>query len=87
MRIWISATCLSKSLAISDWPSSFTHCIFVSTRLRRWYPLHRRHSARPKYFDTHRAAFRATALAVTAFHGLVYLRDGMTAWAPRTAMA
>ena len=27
MRIWISATCLSKSRAINDWPSSFTQCI------------------------------------------------------------
>jgi hypothetical protein len=26
---------------MSRCPSSFTQCIFVSTRLRRWYPLHR----------------------------------------------
>jgi hypothetical protein len=56
MLIWISATCLSKSLAISDWPSSIdtmhllprsgllaNHERVVLTRLRRWYPLHRRY--------------------------------------------
>jgi hypothetical protein len=32
MRIWISATCLSKSRAMSDWPSNFRQCIFVSFR-------------------------------------------------------
>lgn len=30
-------------------PSSLTQCIFVSTRLRRWYSLHLRHKARPRY--------------------------------------
>ena len=32
------------------WPGSFTQCILVSTRLRRWYRLHRRQSARPEVF-------------------------------------
>ena len=44
----------------------------VSTRLRRWYPLHRRQ--------------RAMAPAVAVFHGLAFLRGGITAWAPRSAM-
>ena len=57
----------------------FTQCIFVSTRLRRWYPLHRRQSARPRYFEARRASLRATAPAVTVFHGFAFLRGGMTA--------
>ena len=65
----------------------FTQCILVSTRLRRWYPLHRRQSARPKYFDARRASLRATAPAVTVFHGFAFLRGGMIAAAPRSAMA
>ena len=81
------------------WPSSFAQCIFVSTRLRRRYPLHRRQSARPRYFDARRASFRATASAVTAFHGLAFLRGGSegtnatgsrerpNAFAPRSAIA
>ena len=47
MRIWISATCRSKSRAINDWPSSLIQCILVSTRLRRWYPLQCRHRVWP----------------------------------------
>ena len=47
MRIWISATCRSKSRTINDWPSSLIQCILVSTRLRRWYPLQRRHRVWP----------------------------------------
>lgn len=57
----------------------FTQCIFVSTRLRRWYPLHRRQSARPRHFDVRRASLRATAPAVTFFHGFAFWRGGMTA--------
>ncbi len=68
-------------------PSSFTQCIFVSTRLRRWYPLHHRQRARPRYFDARSASFRVVAPAVTVFHGLAFLRGGMTAWAPRSAIA
>ena len=40
MRTWISTCHRSKSLAVSRWPSSSKQCIVVSTRLRRWYPLH-----------------------------------------------
>jgi hypothetical protein len=51
------------------------------------YPLRRRQIARPRYFDVRSASFRATAPAVTVFHGLAFLRGGMTAWAPRSAIA
>ena len=47
-RIWTSATWRSNSRDISRWPSSFTQFIFVSTLLRRWYPLQFRQSARPR---------------------------------------
>jgi hypothetical protein len=43
--------------------------------------------ARPRYFDARSASFRAMAPAVDGFHGLAFLRGGMTAWAPRPAMA
>ena len=33
------------------------------------------------------ASFRAMAAAVEGFHGLAFLRGGMTAWAPRSATA
>ena len=55
---------------------------FVSMRLQRWSPLHRRQSARPRYFDARRASVRATAPAVTVFHGFAFLHDGMLATAP-----
>lgn len=55
---------------MSRWPSSFTQCISVSTRLRRWYSLHFCQLARPRYFDARRASFRAMAPAVDGFHGL-----------------
>lgn len=51
------------------------------------YPLHRRQSARLSYFDARTASFRATAPAVMFFQGFAFLRGGMTAWAPRSAMA
>src|SRR6056297_3224492 len=35
-------------------PSSFTQCIFVSARLRRWYPLHFLRMAQPRYFGAQR---------------------------------
>lgn len=68
-------------------PSSFTRRIFVSTRLQRWYPLQRRHWARPRYFDARSASSRARAPAATVFHGLAFWRGGMTARALRSAMA
>lgn len=87
MRTWISATCRSKSLATSDWPSSFMQCIFVSTRLRRWYPLQRRHKVRPRYCCALTASFRAIAPAFVGFQGLAFLRGGITALAPLAAIA
>jgi hypothetical protein len=36
--------------------------------------------------DAVRASLRATAPAATAFHGLAFLRGGMTATAPRVAL-
>ena len=86
MRIWISATCLPKSRAMSDWPISFRQCILVSTRLRRWYPLKRRHKVRPKYRCALTASFRAIAPALVGFQGLAFLRGGITAWAFLAAM-
>ncbi len=55
---------------------SLTQCIFVSARLRRWYSLHRLHSARPRYFEVRNASFRACAPAVVGFQGLAFLRGG-----------
>ena len=68
-------------------PQNLTRCILVSSRLRRWNPLHRRQSARPRYFAVRRASFRARAPAVLVFQGFAFLRGGMTAWAPRSAIA
>ena len=79
MRTSTSATCRSKSRAISRWPSSFTKCIFISTRLVRWYPLQFRQSARPRCLDARNASFLAMAPAVVGFHGWVCLRGGLTA--------
>lgn len=73
---------LSKPRAMRLCPSSFTQCIFVSARLRRWYPLQFRQMARPRYFDARRASFRAMAPAVEGFHGLAFLRGGLMACAP-----
>ena len=42
---------------------------------------------RPRYFDARRASLRAAAPAVAAFDGLAFLRGGMTAAAPRSALA
>ncbi len=36
--------------------------IFASTRLRRWYPLHRHQMARPRCFEARRASLRASAV-------------------------
>jgi len=86
-RTWNSATCRSKSRAARRWPSSFTQCILVSTRLRRWYPLHRRQMVRPKRRDARRASLRAIAPGLSGFQGFAFLRGGMIAAAPRAAMA
>jgi len=83
MRTWTSAACRSKVSAMRHCPRRFRHCIFVSTRLRRWSPLHRRQRARPRYLAARRASFRASAPAVTVFHGLAFLRGRITAWADR----
>jgi hypothetical protein len=55
---------------------------FVSTRLRRWYPLQFRQIARPRYFEARNASFLAIAPAVTVFHGFAFLRGEMTARPP-----
>ncbi len=72
---------------------------FVSTRLRRWYPLHRRQSAQPRYFAARSTSFRgepwvaigsramANAPAVMVVQGFAFLRAGMTEWAPPLAIA
>ena len=85
IRIWSSATWRSKSRALNRLSSSFTQCIVVSARLRRWYPCHRRDKARPKGFDALRASLRATAPAVIALHGGRLPMCGMTATTPRSA--
>jgi hypothetical protein len=72
---------------MSLWPKSFMQCIFISARLRRWYPLQFRQIARPRYFDARRASLRAMAPVMAGFQGLAFLRGEMTAWAPRSAMA
>ena len=46
-----------------------------------------RQSARPKRVDARKASLRAIAPVVSGFHGLAFLRGGMTAAAPRSAMA
>ena len=61
---------------------------FVATRLRRWYPLHRRHKARPpRYRDALTSSLRAMAPALMGLQGLALLRGGMTAQALRAAIA
>jgi hypothetical protein len=86
MRIWISATCRSKSRAINDWPSSLIQCILVSTRLRRWYPLQRRHRVRPRYRCALTASLREIAPVLVGFQGFAFLRGGTTAWASLAAV-
>jgi hypothetical protein len=54
------------------------HFRFVSTRLRRWYPLQRRHSVRPRYRCALTASLRAIAPALVGFQGLAFLRGGIT---------
>ena len=87
MRTCSSATWRSKSRAMRDWPSNLMQFIFASTRLRRWYPLQRRHNVLPRYRDARTASFRAMAPALVGFQGLAFLRGGMTACAPRAAIA
>lgn len=87
MRILISATCRSKSRVMSDWPISFKQCIFVSTRLRRSYPLQRRHKVRLRYGWALIASFRAMAPALVGFQGFAFLRGGITAWASLAVIA
>jgi hypothetical protein len=62
-------------------------CIFVSTRLRRWYPFQFRYIDRPRYFDARNASFLAMAPAVVGFDGWAFLRGALTAAAPRSAIA
>ncbi len=98
MRTCTSATWRWKLRAMRRWPSSFMQCIrcpavicpqntrgFVSTRLRRWYRLQFRQSARPRYFDARTASFLAMSPAPPGFHGWAFLRGGMTAVTPRSA--
>lgn len=59
----------------------------LSTRRRRWYPLQCRQMARPRYFEAHSASLRATAPGLVGFHGLAFLRGGMTAAVFRAAIA
>ena len=87
MRIWISATCRSKSCAINDWPRSLIQCILVLTRLRRWYPLRRRHRVRPRYRCVWTASLRAIAPVLVGFQDFAFLRGGTTAWASLAAIA
>lgn len=87
MRIWISATCRSKFLDIKDWPRSLMQFILLSTWLRRWYLLHFRQMARPRYRDALTSSLRATDPALERFHGLAFLRSEMTACARRAAIA
>ena len=87
MQICMFATCLSKSVALSDWLISDIKCIFGSARLCRWYPRHRRHTVRQRYRCTLTALFRAVALALVGFQGLAFLRGGITASASLAAIA
>lgn len=50
--------------------NNFTQCVFVVTRLRRWYPPDRCQRTRPRYFDARGASFHTTAPTATVFHGL-----------------
>lgn len=84
--IWASATWRSKAGAMRRCLSSFIQRIFVSIRLRRWYPLRFSQSARPRCFAARRASFLAKASAVTVLHGFAFLRGGMAAWAPRSVI-
>jgi hypothetical protein len=58
-----------KSRAMMRWLNSFMQCIFVSTRLLRWYPLQFGQSARPRHFDARSASFVTMAPVVVGFHG------------------
>lgn len=76
----------SKSRAVRCSPRSLMQCIFVSTRLRWWYPLQFRQIARSRYFEARIASFLAAAHAVTVFHVFAFFWGGMTGFAPRSAM-
>lgn len=47
------------------------------------YPLHRRQMVSPRRRDARRASLRTAAPAVSGFHGVAFLRGGMTAWRAR----
>jgi hypothetical protein len=81
MRIWSSATCLSKSLANSDLLGNFTQCIFASTRLWRLYSLQRCQTVRPRYRCVLTGSLRAIVPSLVGFQGLAFLRGEITAWA------
>ncbi len=61
--------------------------ILGSPRLLRWYLLQFRQSARPRYFEARNASLLTMAPAIVGFHGWAFLRGGMTAAVPRSAMA
>ena len=46
-----------------------------------------RRNAEPRYFEARTASLRALAPGVSCFHNLAFLRDGITAWAFRAAIA
>jgi hypothetical protein len=62
-------------------------CIVVSMRRRQCYTFHRRHSARPRYFNSLSASLQGTAPGLFALHGLAFLRGGITAAPPHPALA
>ncbi len=70
MGIWMSATCPSKSVALSDWLSVFYKRIFVSARLWRWYLHHRRHTVRLRHRCVLTVLFQAVAPVLVGFQGL-----------------
>src|SRR6056297_2874822 len=46
--------------------------VFLSARLRRWYPLHFLQMARPRYFEARSASFRTMAPAGDGVHGVAF---------------
>ena len=86
-RVFISLICRSKSMVMRPEPKSLRQCVLVSTKDRRWYPTHLFQRALPRCFDALIASLRSLAAGLSGFHRAAFLRSGMMALAPLSAMA
>ena len=86
MRVWISAAWRSGSREAMRSPKLLRRRIWASIRLQAWYPVSRFQNARPKCLLARKVSFLARAPGLSSFQGRPFLRIGMTAVPPRSAM-